>query len=229
MGLVLFIPLDAHAAIPTVSDAQSGSVEGGTSCTVTVAVGASDDLIAVGINSDTTISSISDEDGNSYTQRVAETTSHQTYWYTTTSPSTNAANTITITMSSGDTTCFGVVLAGVDTTSPIGNTGSNSGTSGTSDTITFSTANDDSIILHTGGNEWNNDNTWDAGKTEQAEVLNGGGNKFSGAVATEGQASAGSNNGTYTWGRTGVGWSHALIEIKSEPVTATPFSWGAVF
>jgi len=225
--LLPFIPL-ASATVPSINSSDSGSVEGGTSCTVTVAVGASDDLIAVGINSDAAFSSISDEDGNTYTQRVAETTSHFSYWYTTTSPTTNAANTITITMSSGDTTCFGYVLSGVDTADPIGNTGKNSGSSGTTDTITFSTANNDSMILHTGGDEWNSAKSWDAGKTEDFEILNGGANRFGGASSHESQATAGSNDGTFTWDRDGSAWSHALMEVKS-PATATPRTFTTIF
>ena len=226
---ILFLPINAQAAIPTVSDAQGNNTEGGTTCAITVNVGASDTMIVVGANSDASLTSVSDEDSNPYTSRVSETSSHHTRIWTTESPSTNAANTITVTGSSGDITCFALVLAGTETSSPIGNTGSNSGTSGTSDTITYSTANDNSLIVHVCGSEWNNDHTWDAGKTEQTESLNGGANKFGGAISTEGQASAGSNNGTCDWARSGVEWSHALIEVKEAPVTATPRSWGIVF
>ena len=195
-------------------DAQGGNTEGGTTCQVTVNVSAATDLIVVGANSDAALTSVADEDLQTYTSRVSETTSHYSRIWTTTSPSTNAANTITVTGSSGDITCFGITLSGVDTTSPIGNTGSASGTSGTTDTITYSTANDNSLIVHTGGDEWNSDKTWDTGKTEQNEQLNGGANKFGGAIATEGVATAGSNDGTFTWSKEGVGWSHAMVEIK---------------
>ena len=226
--LVLFLPVNVHAAIPTISDAQGNNTEGGTTCAITVNVSASDTMIVVGANSDASLTSVSDED-NSYTSRVSETTSHHTRIWTAESPATNAANTITVTGSSGDITCFALVLAGTETVSPIGNTGSNSGSSGTTDTITYSTANNNSLIVHVCGSEWNNDHTWDAGKTEQSESLNGGANKFGGAIATEGQATAGSNDGACTWGRTGVTWSHAIIEVKEAPVTATPRSWGTVF
>ena len=157
---------DAYGASPTVDDNQSAQTEGGTTCAVTLNVGASSDLIVIGVNSDGAISSVADEDGQTYIQRVAETTSHFSYLYTTTSPVTNAANTVTVTISgASDTTCFGVVLSGVDTTSPIGNIGSNSGITGTSDTITYSTGTDQSNIIHVCGSEAGSSETFDAGKT----------------------------------------------------------------
>lgn len=228
--LIFFLPLESYAAIPTVTSANGGQAENGQWCQFDIAVAASDTMIVVGINTEAAINSISDEDSNTYTQRVLESTNHYTYIYTAESPATNAANTITIQTAGGseDTTCFALALAGTETTTPIGNTGSNSGTSGTSDTITYSTANDNSLIVHVCGSEWNIDHTWDTGKTEQNEQLNGGANKFGGAIATEGQATAGSNDGTCDWARDGVNWSHAMIEVKEAPSTATPRSWGFV-
>jgi hypothetical protein len=217
--LIIIIPLfyqDAYGAIPTVSDTQANNAEASTTCAITVAVGASDTMIVVGANSDAGSLTVADEDGQTYVSRVAESASHWSTIWTTTSPATNVANTITVTHSSGDVTCFALVLAGTDEGgTPIGITGSNSGISGTTDTVTYSTANNNSLVVETCGSEWSNVNTHDASKTVTTST-NGGANKFGGSIAQEGQATAGSNDFTCIWGRA-VDWSHAQIEIKEAP------------
>ncbi len=97
--LIITIPLfyqDAYGAIPTVSDTQANNAEGTTTCAVTVNVGASDTMIVAGANSDAGSISVADEDTQTYDQRVAESTSHWTTIWTSTSPTTNGANTINV-------------------------------------------------------------------------------------------------------------------------------------
>lgn len=207
---------DAFAAAPTYITTVSNSTEAGTSCTVDVNVTASTDLIVTGMISDVAINTISDEDTQTYTLRASHTTSHFSYIHTTTSPTTNAANTITFTTSStADIRCFAVTYSGVDTGSPIGNTGSNGGAiSPASDTITYSTGTNDSDIVHICGIEWSDTLSFDTGKTIRASISDGGANKFAGALATETTTTAGSNDATCGSMSTGKEWSHAVVEVK---------------
>lgn len=199
-------------------NANSNQNEANTTCTFDLDLAVDDFVvIGVGIKGTGTVTSITDEDTNTWTsQRIDDAGTERTELFTTIVTTTNTINTITINVSpTSDIVCGGIVYTGVDTTNPVAESTGTFGTA-TSHSLSLTVDADNAIVsivldawnivdVYSGTGTWNNQ--WDE--------TNGGGNKFSGSSAEQVFTTAGLKTQTVDIGANRA-FAHSMIEVNAK-------------
>ena len=199
-------------------NANSNQNEANTTCTFDLDLAVDDFVVVgVGIKGTGTVTSITDEDTNTWTsQRIDDSGTERTELFTTIVTTTNTINTITINISpTSDIVCGGIVYTGVDTTNPVAEATGTFGTSSSS-SLSLTVDADNAIVgivldawnivdIYSGTGTWNNQ--WDE--------TNGGGNKFSGSSAEQVFTTAGLKTQTVDIGANRA-FAHSMIEVNAK-------------